>query len=1452
MSDDENIYTRTSIVDRYLYGDNDNSTTSITTETNISTNNNTNNNNNNNVNKQRSKSHDVPKSDDFYKKTKTKIIERGVRIANSITNNIHNLVGSQNSKLINEKEELNELNQRLNRLVDALKDKKCENEELEKRIYQHKEHVINSGQGAKRQLESDLDHAKKDLNEVSELSSIAKIKASRSLYDLHRLKEKFDDELKFQTNAKEKIRNLENQRAQSLHELSFLRENFESKQRTMLEDASKNEKLRDQIRVLNDNLDREQERRIDLECRIQTLLEHKKFDQELNEIVLREMQQMSLNQGNTDPINFYNNELRDLKERIREDFNKLNEYNFEIIREEYERKCTTVIEEMLTKQRQDELRRDAEIQQHQLNLENLQSEYMRNEDELNQLRSNQFRLNKILEELMNRRSHYRTVNDNELCERDDHIGKLNDQIKNLKNDMTSMLGHSKSLDAEVAVYARLLNQRFYNYINENEPNNEVYLEKMILPKPPCNIHGNNNVNQASRSVEIKQHIVIVEQTTDIESDLIKKKLRELDEQKRLREEEERKRMKELEEYKRRQREEQERREIEERKRRELEEQRRRELEEQRRREMEEFNRRQRELEEQRRREEEQRRRELEEKRRRELEEQRKRELEEQRRREIEEQRRRELEEQRKRELEEKRRKELEEQRRREHEEQVRKEEEKRRRELEEQRRRELEEQRRREALEEQRLREIEQQRRELEELNRRQRELEEQTRRQRELEEQRRLRELEEQEELKRRQLREEQARRQRELEEQKRLREFEEKQRREEQYRREIEEQRRREEEQRREVEEQRARQRDLEEQNRRLKELEEQKRKQRELEELNRRQKQLDEQTRRQKEIEAQIEQQKRQRELQLVQIQEERHQTSTKPGMIKQEIEVFITQQQHKQPIPIINNTCCDLERQEKIKCQREEHEKYIIEKLRQEQELIEIQKRKKILIHNHTSEAIHHQSQPPPPQLPPEVAPRRIQHIEIKQHQHQQPIIIQTGGNQQQLKCVDKISSYTQHIIEEKHQKSSEFYEERHIPVKPTSSVQEKQINIRLMPLDKPPPPPPPPLQPQPIPASNFIENKNIIIRTNSSNNIHNNSRRSQFQQHQHVDVVDHCVSSNNGNKKVLIVNTYSRPKSLVSSRHNASDSVLTRSQSPPLNRNNAVTLADDSLKLSQGDLANKYAIKHKANRYVSGAIGILETSLNGEFIILENLSSNKTVNLKGWYIHRYVPDQNINVIYKFNEDCLLTNGEKLKILSKTNFDNKYSSSTTKNEKILVADNVKNWGKYSKFSVTKLINPEGVDKAVLTQSLLRLSSSSTNVNKLCQNNSSSDVVTNVKHINVDKNLIKNSEFIHSKNSVKPTTVLVQSPSLQSCASNVLPNHHFHQLETNRPLNHSFSNNNISSSKLTTNNVFTAKTCTTTTTKTVQKKPPTGVSATHLHSAGSYTDLSSPKSNFFTRQF
>ena len=159
------------------------------------------------------------------------------------------------------------------------------------------------------------------------------------MYELDRLKDQFDTEIRFQNNNREKIRLLENQRAESLHELSYLKENCDARTQSMLDDSDKNEKLREQLRVATQNLDREQLKRIDLECKIQTMHERKKFDEDVSRIMKEELERLFVYQGENrlyDPVNFYKNELRDIKERIRDDFVKLNEFNLETLKEEYE------------------------------------------------------------------------------------------------------------------------------------------------------------------------------------------------------------------------------------------------------------------------------------------------------------------------------------------------------------------------------------------------------------------------------------------------------------------------------------------------------------------------------------------------------------------------------------------------------------------------------------------------------------------------------------------------------------------------------------------------------------------------------------------------------------------------------------------------------------------------------------------------------------------------------------------------------------------------------------------------------------------------------------------------------------------------------------------------------------------------------------------------------------
>lgn len=126
-------------------------------------------------------------------RVKNKEIERGVRIRN-----INSLVHSQQDRLVNEKKELNELNHRLDGLVESLKMKKAQNDELQDRLAKIRENILYGADDEtkyKRALDHELENAKRELNNVSEMSTLSKIRASRSMYDLDKVREMYDDEV---------------------------------------------------------------------------------------------------------------------------------------------------------------------------------------------------------------------------------------------------------------------------------------------------------------------------------------------------------------------------------------------------------------------------------------------------------------------------------------------------------------------------------------------------------------------------------------------------------------------------------------------------------------------------------------------------------------------------------------------------------------------------------------------------------------------------------------------------------------------------------------------------------------------------------------------------------------------------------------------------------------------------------------------------------------------------------------------------------------------------------------------------------------------------------------------------------------------------------------------------------------------------------------------------------
>ena len=136
-------------------------------------------------------------------------------------------------------------------------------------------------------------------------------------------------------------------------------------------------------------LDGELQLRVDMECSVQTLLEKRKFEEEIGRMMRDELEKLFLYDGKNklfDPQSFYGAELNQIKERIREDFLRLNDFGSASLREEYEMKHTRTVEEIeISRRNAEDARRTAENEE-MMTINNLKQEHLENEEEMKNLR----------------------------------------------------------------------------------------------------------------------------------------------------------------------------------------------------------------------------------------------------------------------------------------------------------------------------------------------------------------------------------------------------------------------------------------------------------------------------------------------------------------------------------------------------------------------------------------------------------------------------------------------------------------------------------------------------------------------------------------------------------------------------------------------------------------------------------------------------------------------------------------------------------------------------------------------------------------------------------------------------------------------------------------------------------------------------------------------------------
>ncbi|CAF1474730.1 unnamed protein product [Adineta steineri] len=134
-----------------------------------------------------------------------------------------------------------------------------------------------------------------------------------------------------------------------------------------------------------------------------------------------------------------------------------------------------------------------------------------------------------------------------------------------------------------------------------------------------------------------------------------------------------------------------------------------------------------------------------------------------------------------------------------------------------------------------------------------------------------------------------------------------------------------------------------------------------------------------------------------------------------------------------------------------------------------------------------------------------------------------------------------------------------------------------------------------------------------------------------------------------------------------------------------NLNTFTTTTDDTNERTKSRITFQKSAK--------GPISISECHSQGHYIIVENTSRSKNIDLSNWIIHQENENGN-KLIFTFPDNCLLESKHSLKILANT------YESEQKNDDELIATSISTWHTGS-YIITTLINPEGKDRATLTK-------------------------------------------------------------------------------------------------------------------------------------------------------
>ncbi|CAF4576719.1 unnamed protein product [Rotaria sp. Silwood1] len=351
-----------------------------------------------------------------------------------------------------EKRELTHLNDRFASYIERVRYLEAQNKKLQLELEHLRGKWGTQTNKVKEMYEVEIREARQVIDDTAKDRAAAELRAKRAEEETLRFKDKYETLLAGRDSDRQKIDALQKQLADNEADLNLFRRRLADLEDEQKRYRAESQKLILDIQRVTQDLDHETIARVQLENEKQSLEEEINFLKQIHAQEIEELKQANLVGTALDPANFFKHELSNAIRDIREEYEQLNNQQRNELESWYRLKVTQAVQEIQSRraiEAPENIREKEEVKKLRTLVTDSRKDIAAMRQRNGELENRIHELEELVQ--IERREGIQASN-----ERDREIQELRARLEELGRDYDELVTTKSSLDAEIAIYRKLL------------------------------------------------------------------------------------------------------------------------------------------------------------------------------------------------------------------------------------------------------------------------------------------------------------------------------------------------------------------------------------------------------------------------------------------------------------------------------------------------------------------------------------------------------------------------------------------------------------------------------------------------------------------------------------------------------------------------------------------------------------------------------------------------------------------------------------------------------------------------------------------------------------------------------------------------------------------------------------------------------------------------------------